>query len=162
MVIRYSVEKSAPFAEFCVFGIARFKIRNRTEFWKKCFKVILVSFFVLEWCKMIFQKFFLSLNTGKNSECFSLRRNGSKGIPSIFIFRSTEFRAFLIHETDRILTKWIKISVCSVFHGIIFFSEKWKWLLTGSALLLHHDTVHDSSSFFIWWISLLSWSFFRI
>ncbi len=28
-------------------------------------------------------------------------------------------------ESDRVLTEWIKISVCSVFHGRIIFSRKW-------------------------------------
>jgi hypothetical protein len=44
---------------------------------------------------------------------FIFLRMAQNGIPSVFRFP----------KTDRIPTEWIKISVCSVFCEIIFFSE---------------------------------------
>ncbi len=123
----YSAELSAPFAEFCVFCYCPFRGSEWNAVKKKCFlkssecfslsfngfeRVSKSCFFRLMLPSKI-SSFFLFCKLFRNSEWFILPRNGLVLNSERFPFR----------ETDRIPTELIKISVCSMFHGIIFFSE---------------------------------------
>jgi hypothetical protein len=66
-------------------------------------------------------------NKLRGSACFSLLRIAPERYSELYCllleWLGTEFRAFLFRETEEILPEWIKISVGSEFHGIIFFTE---------------------------------------
>jgi hypothetical protein len=169
--------------------------RNGTEFRRECFtKVIQVVFCPwMVWKK--FPKVFSSLNSSERS-VFLFWEMVRNGMPSISIFRGTEFRAFSVPRNRQNSDGVNKIRLL-VFRGIIFFSENCNpsqdWMLyiqmqrkedkafvkkrnnSFFAIffigvtphwivhsLILHNAIHYSLSFFICWISLLSWSFFRI
>jgi hypothetical protein len=93
---------------FCELSIFIF----RGMVWNKITK-FRVFFYSLKWLRMEFELFFLSY---------------AKVILSCFIFCSTArnwILSILLLQTNGIMTEWIKISVCSMFSGIFFFSENW-------------------------------------
>jgi hypothetical protein len=95
-----------------------------------------------------------------------LSQNGSDWsylVPSVFLFYEMVLNEIWspFRETEGIPTEWIKISVCSVFRGIIFFSENGNPTLLSiraslganstSLLLFQHGDLNNIKTFAEHW-----------